>query len=172
VKGGLGSASQRLPGGAPVGALAVVNSLGEVRDPATGRVLAGPRGDDGGFVDSVRALTEAGLRPDGPAAAGNTTLVVVATDAVLDRRGVERMAVMAHDGLARAVRPAHTAYDGDVAFALATGRAGVAVEASVLGAVAADLVAAAICTAVLHAQPLCGIPAACGRGLPPSGGEE
>jgi L-aminopeptidase/D-esterase-like protein len=119
--GGVGTASVRLPGGAVVGALAVVNAVGDVygRD---GRLLAGARGPDGLPADAWRMVLEAG-RPAPPAAGASTTIAVVATDAALDKAGCGRLADVAHDGLALAVRPAHTPYDGDTIFAVSTGEA-------------------------------------------------
>jgi L-aminopeptidase/D-esterase-like protein len=115
--GGIGSAGVRLAWGATVAALAVNNALGNVVDRG-GRILAGVRGDDGGFVDAAALLAAGPLPPPG----GNTVLLVVATDAQLDRGECLRLAGLAHDGIAAAVSPPHTLLDGDVAFALATAR--------------------------------------------------
>jgi L-aminopeptidase/D-esterase-like protein len=119
--GGVGNASVRLPGGAVVGALAVVNAVGDVygRD---GRLLAGARGPDGRPSGAWRMVLESG-RPAPPPAGASTTIAVVATDAALDRAGCGRLADVAHDGLALAVRPAHTPYDGDAIFAVSAGAA-------------------------------------------------
>src|SRR5690606_21146521 len=88
-------------------------------DPADGRILAGARSGDGtGFVDLEGHVQRAGLASF---AAGNTTLAVVATNAPLSREQANRLASMAHDGLARAIRPAHTMHDGDTVFVLALG---------------------------------------------------
>lgn len=134
--GGLGTASVRLPSGALVGALAVVNTVGDVvgRD---GRVLAGVR--DG--TDSWRALLEGGVQPRATFGA-NTTLGVVATDAALDRAQCQKLAQVAHDALALAIRPAHTMYDGDTVFAVSTGTA--AAEMTSLGAGAVEALRRAI----------------------------
>ncbi len=119
--GGLGSAAVAA-GDWTVGALVAVNAVGEVRDPVTGRAVAGA------------GLAEAFLRADTPAAGPgvgeNTTLVVVATDAPLSRDQCCRLAAMAHDGLARTLFPAHTPFDGDIVFALATGCATGPVDAT------------------------------------------
>ena len=89
----------------------------------------------------------------------NTTIGVVATDALLDKEQVNKMAQLAHDGLARTIRPAHTMFDGDTMFALSTGKVG-AEDITTLGAIAAEVVAAAIIRAVRQAEGLLGIPAA------------
>jgi L-aminopeptidase/D-esterase-like protein len=139
--GGVGTASVRLPSGAVVGAIAVVNALGDVyaRD---GSLLAAPQGAPGG---AWRALLEAG-RPQPPAAGASTTIAVVATDAGLDKAGCRRLAEVAHDGLALAVRPAHTPYDGDTIFAVSTGEA--EADAVSLGVAAAEAMWMAIERAV------------------------
>ena len=172
TKGGLGSASARLGSGVVVAALAAVNAGGNVLAP-DGHVVAGVRGPGGGFVDGTAWLAEHGvgerIRRHGvpPAAGANTTLAVVATDAVLTKAGASKVAQMAHDGLARAIDPVHTMHDGDTVFALATGRAGQAADVSVVGAVAARVLAAAVVDAVQSATGLAGLPAAAelgGRG--------
>lgn len=112
VAGGLGVARVALRGG-HVAALVVVNALGEVVDPDTGRVVAGLR--DGRRAEDV--LLEA---VSAPQAGENTTIGLVATDLPVDRPALVRMAIAAHDGLARAIRPAHTLFDGDTVFALAS----------------------------------------------------
>jgi L-aminopeptidase/D-esterase-like protein len=119
--GGVGTASVRLPSGAVVGALAVANAVGDVyaRD---GRPLAGAHGADGELVDAWRLLLETG-RPQPPPVGASTTIAVVATDARLDKAGCRRLAEVAHDGIALAVRPAHTLFDGDTVFAVSTGEA-------------------------------------------------
>jgi L-aminopeptidase/D-esterase-like protein len=119
MRGGLGSASARLPDGTTVGAVVAVNALGDVRDPDSGAIVAGARARDGRWLDSFAALRTGALPP--PEAQGaNTTLAVVATDAPLDRSAAYRLAQNAHDGLARAIRPCHTPFDGDTVFALST----------------------------------------------------
>ncbi|MDQ7028512.1 MAG: P1 family peptidase [Ardenticatenia bacterium] len=156
MKGGLGSASTRIGRGVTMGALVAVNALGDVVDPHTGRILAGTRRPDvDGFLDTARAMrgdlgqTILGLM--------NTTLAVVATDAALDKAELTMLAGMAHDGLARAVRPAHTMLDGDTIFAISTGNR--QANLSALGAAATDVVAEAIVRAVQAARPLHGVPA-------------
>jgi len=132
-----------------VGALVVVNALGNIVDPHTGTTIAGATDPTSGeFVDPVAVL--ATHPPARLSVAPNTTLAVVATNACCDREQTTKIAQMAQDGIARAVYPAHTMYDGDVVFALSVGRAHV--DVSALGAVAAELVAQAIVNAVLAAN--------------------
>jgi L-aminopeptidase/D-esterase-like protein len=144
TKGGIGTASMRLPGGGVVGALVVVNAVGDVVDEG-GRVLAGARGPDGWLADRRASM----------AVGEHTTIGIVATDLPLDKAGATRLAQAAHDGLALAVRPAHTAFDGDTFFALATGEGSrvwpVPVEAT---SAAAQVVALAIRRAVVQATSL------------------
>ncbi|MDQ3498203.1 MAG: P1 family peptidase, partial [Actinomycetota bacterium] len=111
MKGGVGSASVFLDGGLVVGALAAVNAFGEVRDPRTRKVLAGPRLEDGTLGDTVELLPEAAARLRW---GESTTLGIVATNARLSKPQVSKVAQMGHDGLARAVYPVHTTVDGDV----------------------------------------------------------
>ena len=117
-RGGVGAAAVTLAGGGTVAALAAVNAFGDVVDPDDGRLLAGPRADRS--FRSARALRQEELR-ESPLAGAHTTLVCVATDIAFDQGSLKRVAIEAHDGLARAVRPAHTVVDGDVVFALAPG---------------------------------------------------
>ncbi len=146
-RGGLGAASATLPSGETVAALAAVNAFGDVVDPETGRLLAGPGFPDGGFR-SERALREDALEGS-PLAAGHTTLICVATTMPFDTGALKRVAMEAHDGLARAVRPAHSVVDGDVVFALAPGGPAPSVLSRLrVGAAAAHCVAAAIAAAV------------------------
>ncbi|TPE53939.1 P1 family peptidase [Amaricoccus solimangrovi] len=129
VKGGLGSASLALPGGATVGALVAVNAMGGVLVPGTRKFWAAPFeiGDEfgglGAHPDPVPPFTARPMKP-GPEeepARANTTIAIVATDAGLDKAGAFRLAVAAHDGLARAIVPAHTPFDGDLVFGVSTG---------------------------------------------------
>jgi L-aminopeptidase/D-esterase-like protein len=130
VPGGLGTASRVLPGGGTIGALAVVNAVGDVV------------ADDGSLLAGVGAI-DAFLAPP---AGTNTTLVVVATDVALTKAEAQRLAVVAHDGLAHAIRPVHTAYDGDTVFAVSTGQA--EQDVLTLQIAAVDVVAEAIRNAV------------------------
>jgi L-aminopeptidase/D-esterase-like protein len=155
MKGGLGSASAHLAGGLVVGALAAVNAFGEVRDPQTRKVLAGPRLEDGTLGDTVELLPEAAARLRW---GESTTLGIVATNARLSKPQVSKVAQMAHDGLARAVYPVHTSVDGDVVFAASVGRVEAAPD--VVGAWGARVIEEAIVRAVLAADGIAGLPAA------------
>jgi L-aminopeptidase/D-esterase-like protein len=170
MKGGLGSAAIRLPDGLVVAALVAVNAVGDVIDPATGSVVAGVRTPDGkGLADARRLLREGGLtRAVQPRAAENTTIAIVATNARLTKVETNRMALMADDGLARAINPAHTIGDGDTVFALATGRRTGPADAGIIGALAADALAEAVVRAAAHAESLGGLPSARELGTVPS----
>jgi len=158
VKGGIGSAAEGLPGGMVVAALVAANCFGEVVDPDGGGVVAGPRDEKGGFAGTLDALRR--RSPSLPFGTTNSTIGVVATNARLTRDQAYRLAVMAHDGLARTVRPAHTPVDGDVIFALATGAGEQASDIIALGALAARAVERAILRAVTEARGLAGVPSA------------
>jgi L-aminopeptidase/D-esterase-like protein len=170
MKGGIGSASITLPDGLVVGALAAVNAAGDVVDPATGRVVAGVRTEDGKGLADVRSLIRSGAlsRAAAPRAGANTTIAVVATNARLTKAEVNRVAIMADDGLARAINPSHTVGDGDTVIALATGRLGREASPTIVGALAADVLAEAIVRAVSAAQALGGLPAARDLGTVPA----
>ena len=160
MRGGVGSASVTLPDGVVVGALAAVNAFGDVRDPSTGAIVAGPRLEDGTLGDSVEHLMEAEpFMKWGE----NTTLAIVATNARLTKPAVTKVAQMAHDGLARAVYPVHTSIDGDVVFAASIeGLPGESVVSApdIVGAWGAHVVAEAIVQAVLTAKGTPDLPAA------------
>jgi L-aminopeptidase/D-esterase-like protein len=167
INGGLGSASFIITAeGQPavtVAALAAVNPVGSVLMPDSDVFWAWPFEQDGEF-GGRRPRPDKGNRAidDCPGeVAGNTTLVVVATDAVLSKGEAKRVAIMAHDGIARAVRPVHTPYDGDTVFVLATGRVPLAdpvADLARLGALAADCTARAIARGVYEAGDLADIP--------------
>jgi len=153
MKGGIGSAAVSV-GGVTVGALIAVNALGDVLDTETGDILAGARAAGGqGFRDTHRALL-AGEPPLAILAGTNTTIGVIATDAALTKAQAQRLAGAGHDGLARAIRPVHTLYDGDTLFALATGQASSSPGLNVLSVMAAEAVARACANAVLAARRL------------------
>jgi L-aminopeptidase/D-esterase-like protein len=157
-KSGVGSAVIDLGDGLQVGALFVANALGDVIS-AEGPILAGTRlpPDGAQFANAMNILPMmARAQTGGP---GNTVIGVVATSARLSKDEANKVAQMAQDGLARAVRPAHTMMDGDTIFALATGTAGRA-NVSVIGALAAEVTAEAIRRAVTTATPLAGLPGA------------
>jgi L-aminopeptidase/D-esterase-like protein len=157
TKSGVGTASQNL-GNVTIGAIVAVNAFGDVIDPQTGKIIAGPRDiEKGGFLDTIEAMRW--FIESLSTVPTNTTIGVVATGALLDKEQANKMAQLAHDGLARTVRPVHTMVDGDAIFALATGKEG-PVDFPTLGAIAAEVVAAAIVRAVTQAEGLAGIPAA------------
>lgn len=162
MKAGLGSWSLSMPDGLKVGALAAVNSAGDVVDPARGKILAGARKSvGGGFLDTMEQLRK-GYVPGAPFK-GNTVIAVVATNAVLDKAQCNKVAQMAQDALARCVYPAHTPWDGDTVFAIATGQrtaAASSVDVGRIGALAADALATAILRGVEQAEPWGSYPAA------------
>jgi len=160
MKGGLGSASLELPDGAVIGALAAVNALGDVVDPNTGELLAGARNEDGtGLANASEALRR-GFGFGGARPGENTTIAVVAANVDWTQSQATKVAQMAQDGLARAIRPVHMPFDGDVVFALGTGGASVdTTRLGLLGALAADVLAFAIIAAVQNARSLPGRPA-------------
>jgi L-aminopeptidase/D-esterase-like protein len=161
MKGGLGTASISVPaaaGGAlVVVAIVAVNAFGDVIDPASGAIVAGSRSADGKMFTDARKALRAG-QPPAPKIGQNTTIGVVATNARLTKTEATKVAQMAHDGIARAVYPAHTMADGDTIFALATGR--IDGDLTRIGALAADAVAEAIVRGVRAAESIPGFPAA------------
>ena len=142
--GGIGSACARLPSGATVGALMVVNAVGNVIDPTTGKIVTGARDEKTGRLVDIGSSRQRGHGPKQPGT--NTTIGVVATDAALTSAEANTVASTAHDGIARAIRPAHTLHDGDTLFALSTGKRRTDVNA--VGILAAEVVAQAILNAV------------------------
>ncbi len=154
MKGGIGSASVTVDG-VTVGALIACNAVGDVLDANTGQVVAGARTEDGlALLDSRRALL-GGELPHALLPGTNTTIGVVATDATLsDKAQAQRLALAAHDGLARSIFPAHTQLDGDTLFALATGASGRHPGMLLLAAMAAEATARATLRAVQAAQSL------------------
>ena len=154
MKGGIGSASLCVHG-VTVAALVVCNALGDVVDPQTGKLLAGSRvsADSRDLLDIVKAQLN-GHSISKPQAGSNTTIGVVATDAVLTKPQAHRLAQVAHDGLARSIRPVHTPMDGDTLFALGTGTSGKAADMMLLSTLAAEVTAMAVVNAVLAAKDL------------------
>jgi L-aminopeptidase/D-esterase-like protein len=153
MKGGVGTASLTVDG-ITVGALIVCNALGDVIDPATGRLIAGARTMDGAALLGSRDAMLAGQLPQNPLAGTNTTVGVVATDAVLTKVQAQRLAQVAHDGLARAINPVHTMLDGDTLFALGTGRSSKVANPLLLATLAAEVTARAVVNAVAAARGL------------------
>ena len=169
MKAGIGSAAIVLSSGLVVAAIVAVNAVGDIIDPTTGAIVAGVRTADGKRLADVRAL----LRSPGPAAAspqagGNTTIGVVATNARLTKTQVNRVALMADDGLARAVNPSHTMADGDTVFALATARWQGQADVTTIGALAAEALSEAIVRAATQATASGGLPSARDLGTVPS----
>ena len=158
MKSGVGSWTVALEGrnaGVMVSALAVVNAFGDVRDPATGKIIAGARkaADSMEFADSARLIKSLG--PTG-FTRENTTLVAIATNAALSKVDATKLAQLGHLGVARAVNPANTMSDGDVVIAMSAGTRSAPVDA--LGVAAAEAVAEAIARAVRLAPSLGGLP--------------
>ena len=158
-KSGLGSASIAVANGVVVAALVIANPFGNICDWRTGAILAGARDPAGGFADPVAVMGGA-FGQDIARAFGesNTTLAVVATNARLDKPAITRVAQMAQDGLARAIRPIHTLIDGDVVFALSYGD--LQADVNLIGALAADVLADAIAAAARAAESAPGLPSA------------
>jgi L-aminopeptidase/D-esterase-like protein len=165
MKAGLGTASMEA-NGVVVGAIVAVNAWGDVVDPRGGEIVAGARstglgplkaGGDGYFADTLAVMkTFLGRTAVGVATRTNTVIGVVATNARLTQAEATKVAQMAQDGLARAIRPAHTMLDGDTVFALATGAR--KADVSTVGAFAAEAIAQAIIRAARKAAPAGGLP--------------
>jgi L-aminopeptidase/D-esterase-like protein len=158
MKSGIGSWTVELEGayaGVRVAALAAVNAVGDVRDPATRQIVAGARmaPDSMEFADSAKAM-KGGLRSGFSRA--NTTLVVVATNAKLNKVEATKLAQLAQLGVARAIDPVNTMSDGDVTIALSIGDASAPIDA--LGVAAAEATAESILRAVREARTLGGVP--------------
>jgi L-aminopeptidase/D-esterase-like protein len=130
-------------GDATVAAVFAVNALGSIFNHQTGEMLEGIRDDNGEFINPFAS-------PENALPGTNTTIGVIATDAVLDKLQAQRLAMLAHDGLAMAIRPVHTMYDGDTAFSLATCKKKADVDQ--IFSLAAEVTARAICNAVLYGR--------------------
>ena len=150
MKGGIGTASFTVDG-VTVGALVACNALGDVYHPHTGQLLAGARTADGQQLLGARDALLRGEAPSAILAGSNTTLGVVATDAQITKPQAQRLATVAHDGLARAINPVHTMSDGDTLFALGTGQSGRTLGLMTLFTLAAEAVAVATARAILLA---------------------
>ncbi len=166
MKGGLGTASIKLPTGLTVGAIVAVNAVGDIIDPSTGKLLAGARTPDGKQLQgSMAGILRGEALP--PLLGGtNTTIGLIATDAKLDKAQAQKVAQMAHDGLARTINPAHTMFDGDTIFAVATGKTKSTQPANVtlIGALAAEAMAQAVIRAIKAARGIAGLPSAADLG--------
>ncbi len=169
IKGGLGTASVMLESGLTVAALAAVNSLGSTIDPATGTFWEVRLEIAEEFTGRIRGRVKLPEPPSG-APGENTTLAVVATDAFLTKSQARKIAMMAHDGMGRAIRPAHTMFDGDIVFCLSTGKhkppkapgffaVPIAQAISEIGHAAADCLARAIIRGIVDAESMFGMTA-------------
>ncbi|MDO9166372.1 MAG: P1 family peptidase [Rhodoferax sp.] len=151
MRGGIGTASVTVDG-ITVGAVIACNAMGDVINPATGQVLAGARTPDGLSLLNSRDAILAGQAPKPVLAGTNTTIGVIATDAILTKTQAHRLAQVAHDGLARTINPVHTMSDGDTLFALGTGKAGRSAGMLLLSTLTAEVTARAVVRAVLAAR--------------------
>jgi L-aminopeptidase/D-esterase-like protein len=162
MKGGVGSSGFSFDDGTVVAALMAVNCRGDIRDPATGRVVAGARGADGSGLRDSAAEILAGAQTES-IGAQNTTIGIVATNRELTKSECTHLAAVAHDGLARAITPAHTRVDGDTIFFLSTGSGNSPEDAASfdrLEIATAAVTAAAILRAATEATGLPGYPSA------------
>ncbi|HHY04572.1 MAG TPA: P1 family peptidase [Thermoanaerobacterales bacterium] len=150
MKGGLGTASITVKD-LVVGAIVIVNCLGDVVDPDTGKIIAGALNEEkNSFADTI-SLIKNGF--DGSARFGaNTTIGTIATNAKLSKAGASKVASMAHNGYARTIRPVHTMSDGDTIFCLSTGK--IDADISIVGALAAEVMAKAVVRAIKNAEHL------------------
>lgn len=161
MKAGIGTAAIALDDGLVVAALVAVNAVGDIIDPSTGKVVAGVRTEDGKALADARRLVRLGLRrSQPPQPVEHTTIGIVATNAKLTKAEAQRVAMMAHDGYARAISPVHTPSDGDTIFALATGAFQGEADAGLIGALGAEAMADAIVRAATQATSSEGVPAA------------
>jgi L-aminopeptidase/D-esterase-like protein len=160
MKSGVGTASLDIGGGVSVGAIVAVNAFGDVIDPGTNHIIAGARtvhkgpikiGANDYFADTLAVMRGlVGRTAIGFASRANTVIGVVATNAKLNKEEINKVAQMAHDGLARTIRPAHTLFDGDTIFALATGDK--KADVNIVGAFAVEALAQAIVRGVRAAK--------------------
>ncbi len=161
IKGGIGTASVDLGNSVTVGAIVAVNAVGGVVDPETSQIVAGPLSDDGAtMLDSMALITDPSYEDSRTPLGENTTIGVVATNATLTKSQANKLAQVAHDGLAMAVRPAHLMSDGDTMFALSTRQYEGPVNMNRLCAASAMTVSRAIVRAIQKATGLGGVKAA------------
>jgi L-aminopeptidase/D-esterase-like protein len=156
MKGGVGIAGESLGSGLIVAALAVVNAFGDVRDPFSGEILAGARKgrESREFADTAELMRKGVQRP--ASAFQNTTVGVIVTNAKLTKQSASTVATMASLGMAKAISPGHTMYDGDIVFSLASGK--IDVDCHTVGLMAERALIKAIIRAVTRAKELGGIP--------------
>jgi len=168
MKSGIGTASMEVGGNLRVAAIMVVNAFGDIFQPDSTTIIAGARtlqkgpikiGTEKYFANSLETMKSlVGKTVLNIANKQNTVIGVVATNAALSKEETNKVAQMAHNGLARTIRPAHTMFDGDTIFVMATGK--LHTDVSLIGAYAAEVVAQAISNAVLFAEPAGGLPSA------------
>ena len=168
MKSGIGSASMDIGGGVIVSALVAVNAFGDVVEPSTRQIIAGARpmqagpitiGGKNQFADTLEVMKSFTGRTimNFASAASNTVIGIIATNADLNKEEANKLAQMSHNGLALSIRPAHTMFDGDTIFALATGKH--KADVNIVGAFAAEVMAQAVINAVTYARPAGGLPA-------------
>jgi L-aminopeptidase/D-esterase-like protein len=155
MKGGLGTASRKI-GDLIIGAIVAVNCFGDVISPFTGRILAGTLDEEKNELADTMSILSSPEFIESSAFSGNTTIGCIAVNADFSKSEATKVAMMAHDGFARAINPIHTMYDGDTIFCMATG--GVKGDATIVGAIAAELMSEAIVNAVKNAKTAYGIP--------------
>jgi L-aminopeptidase/D-esterase-like protein len=153
MRGGIGTASITVDG-VTVGAIVACNAVGDVINPETGHIIAGARTSDGARLRNACKALLAGAMPHAILAGTNTTIGVIATDAVLTKAQANRLAQVAHDGLARSINPVHTMSDGDTLFALGTGKSGKTAGMLRLSVMAAEVTAIAVVRGILAAQAI------------------
>ena len=154
MKSGLGCNAVEV-GALKIGALVAVNCLGDVMDPETGERLAGLLNEDQTGLDDTEKVMIQSYDDKKNLFAGNTTIGIIATNAKLNKPQATKLASMAQDGYARTMRPAHSMFDGDTIYTMATGH--VEADVSVLGLLSARLMERAVVSAVKKAQPLFGL---------------
>ena len=157
MKSGIGSCALEI-GGLKVGAVVAVNALGDVFDPETGRQIAGLLSEDGMHLASTSEVLRESVPPVENRFTSNTTLGVVITNAYFEKSALCKIAGMAHDGFARAIRPVHTSADGDSIYALSVGE--LEADRDLVGTLAAEVTAKAIVRAVMSAESAYGYPSA------------
>jgi L-aminopeptidase/D-esterase-like protein len=156
MKGGVGVAADALNSGLLVGALAVVNAFGDIKDPATGKILAGARKakDSKELADTLGLMKQGVRRP--VSAFQNTTIGVIITNAKLDKQHASIVAKMASLGMLKAVSPGQTLYDGDIVFTMASGQ--IEVDYHTVGLMAEEVLLKAIIRGITEAKEVQGIP--------------
>lgn len=154
MRGGIGWAAVNI-NGITIAAIVACNAVGDVIDPDSGLILAGARTAPDSLICLNAVVAELnGLSSNGLQVGSNTTIGVIMTDATLDKAQAQRLAQVGHDGLARTIRPVHTAMDGDTLFALATGKNTAPVDPMQMATAAGEVTARAVINAIRHAQTL------------------